>query len=312
MNMQPKRLVLSRKGFDSASGGYPSPIFPDGTIFSLPIPSDDNVRFGELQHGDVDIGVLVADLTNGRYGPGSRAHFDPDLNFESHRGRRSRLSWEDWRGMLGQAGAAETHLANQGVGGGDLFLFFGLYRQVERTVSGWRFVPSAPQQHVLWGWLQIEKKYRTGDLGDGDLPQELAWARHHPHLYHRYGGNNTVYMATETLDLVSAGPRTPLPGWGVFPKLASQLVLTDPDGAGVSDWRLPRWFYPSSGKSPLTYHTNRENWRRDSNHAYTRSVGRGQEFVLNLDGYSEAMEWLYDLISELGEHVAHPARWPTR
>ncbi len=37
--MKPKKLILSRKGFDSASGGCPSPIFPDGTMFSLPIPS---------------------------------------------------------------------------------------------------------------------------------------------------------------------------------------------------------------------------------------------------------------------------------
>ena len=27
--MEPKKLILSRKGFDSASGGCPSPIFPD-------------------------------------------------------------------------------------------------------------------------------------------------------------------------------------------------------------------------------------------------------------------------------------------
>ena len=33
------RLILSRKGFDSANGGCPSPIFPDGSMLSLPIPS---------------------------------------------------------------------------------------------------------------------------------------------------------------------------------------------------------------------------------------------------------------------------------
>ena len=32
-------------------------------------------------------------------------------------------------------------------------------------------------------------------------------------------------------------------GWGVFPKLDQRLVLTDPNGAGVSNWRLPQWFY---------------------------------------------------------------------
>jgi hypothetical protein len=34
------KVILSRKGFDSASGGMPSPILPDGTLISLPIPCD--------------------------------------------------------------------------------------------------------------------------------------------------------------------------------------------------------------------------------------------------------------------------------
>ncbi|MHA1435339.1 MAG: hypothetical protein ACTSO7_15970 [Candidatus Heimdallarchaeota archaeon] len=33
------KVILSRKGFDSANGGYPSPILPDGTLLSIPIPS---------------------------------------------------------------------------------------------------------------------------------------------------------------------------------------------------------------------------------------------------------------------------------
>ena len=33
-----KRVILSRKGFDSKYGGRPSPIFKNGDIFSLPIP----------------------------------------------------------------------------------------------------------------------------------------------------------------------------------------------------------------------------------------------------------------------------------
>ena len=33
------KIILSRKGFDSSYGGYPSPILPDGSLVSLPIPS---------------------------------------------------------------------------------------------------------------------------------------------------------------------------------------------------------------------------------------------------------------------------------
>ena len=33
------KIILSRKGFDSENGGYPSPILPNGTLLSIPIPS---------------------------------------------------------------------------------------------------------------------------------------------------------------------------------------------------------------------------------------------------------------------------------
>ena len=33
-----RRIILSRKGFDSSSGGVASPIFSDGSLCSLPIP----------------------------------------------------------------------------------------------------------------------------------------------------------------------------------------------------------------------------------------------------------------------------------
>lgn len=32
------KIILSRKGFDSSVGGVASPLFPDGTLLSLPIP----------------------------------------------------------------------------------------------------------------------------------------------------------------------------------------------------------------------------------------------------------------------------------
>ena len=62
------KLILSRKGFDSQSGGCPSPIFPDGTLYSLPIPDDQSeVTYGNLWHGDTNIGKMV-----------KRSHRQPD------------------------------------------------------------------------------------------------------------------------------------------------------------------------------------------------------------------------------------------
>ena len=176
-------------------------------------------------------------------------------------------------------------------------MFFDLYRRVEETAQGWRFVRSTPELHVLWGWLQVDQKCRVADLGLADLP----WARHHPHLCGGYRGDqNTVYAAALHLDLGSDYDQCETAVWGVLPRFDRRLVLTDPNGAGVSQWRLPRWFYPNGNKPPLTYHPDRKRWRTDADHAYLRSVGRGQEFVLDLARYPEAVEWLSDLVSNLG------------
>ena len=295
-SLKPRKLIISRKGFDSGSGGCPSPIFPDGTMFSLPIPSGDEEAFEDLQHGDVDIAEVVSGITNGRMNRRGRVHLDPDLNFDAYRYRKDRPDWQQWRGMLGQAGIAQSHLNKQVIDSGDVFLFFGLYRQVEETAQGWRFVRGAPELHVLWGWLQVDRKYPVADIGPNDLP----WARHHPHLASNYRDDkNTVYAATAKLDLGGDDDQCDIAGWGVFRRFDRRLVLTDPDGTGVSNWRLPRWFYPDGNKPPLTYHPDPKRWRHDANHAYLRSVGRGQEFVLDLAHYPEAVEWLSDLVSSL-------------
>ena len=178
-----------------------------------------------------------------------------------------------------------------------MFLFFGLYRRVEETAQGWRFVRGSPELHILWGWLQVDEKHLVTDIGPNDLP----WARHHPHIFSEYGADkNTVYAASMKLDLGGASDRPKSVGWGVFPRFDQRLVLTNPDGAGVSDWRLPRWFYPDDNKPPLTYHPDRKRWRHDTIYAYLQSVGRGQEFVLDLTYYPKAMDWLSDLVSNLG------------
>lgn len=39
------KIILSRKGFDSAAGGYTSPLFiNEGKLLSLPIPEDNEEK----------------------------------------------------------------------------------------------------------------------------------------------------------------------------------------------------------------------------------------------------------------------------
>ena len=290
--MKPKKLILSRKGFDSANGGCASPIFENDTMFSLPIPDDrSEVAYRDLRHGGMSIGEVVTDLTRNRIGPEHRAHLDPDINREAY----PRL--EGWRPLFGQDLSAQGHLRNQGVGTGDVFLFFGLYQQVVKTSGHWRFDGDAPPQHVLWGWLQVEDVHSVDSNTKGKLP----WAAHFPHLSEKYESlNNTLYVSSDGLDL-GDGPIAA--GAGVFPRFDEHLALTEP-GKSVSSWRLPRWFYPdpSKGKKMLSWHgDNLNRWGKDENYAYLQSVARGQEFVLDLANYPEATGWLTGLVRDLGE-----------
>src|SRR5437763_11628659 len=44
-----RKIILSRKGFDSAAGGCASPVLPDGRLVSFPIPDDEGVPYGDLR-----------------------------------------------------------------------------------------------------------------------------------------------------------------------------------------------------------------------------------------------------------------------
>ena len=294
------KLILSRKGFDSASGGCPSPIFPDETMFSLPIPEDrGSVTYGNCAASverlrEINIGEVVEGLTNGRIGANHHAHMSPDLMHPNDRPM-----------MFDQAHHALRHLEKEGVQQGDLFLFFGLFRKVNPPSDGqgWRFVRGEREQHVLWGWLQV---------GAVHQPQKGAA------LQCSCGNGNTRYAASADLNL-GDGAIAPGLGAGVFPKLDKRLVLTL-DGRPKSHWKLPRCFYPDGDKQPLSHHRDRSRapkaayispdpweprWKpNNDDYAYLESVGRGQEFVLDLREYHKVKDWASNLIRDLGRESA--------
>lgn len=279
------KIILSRKGFDSVNGGSPSPIFPDGSTLSLPIPARyAPTRFGEVCWARGSLGSLATELTKDKIRAEDLCHLDPDLD----RGALPRLP--GWRPAFGQAGAAQSHLANQGVGPGDLFLFFGWFRQVEKAESKWRYVSGAPDLHRIFGWLQVDEMLSIGaDLES--TRSRYRWLTTHPHLYERPDyPRNTIYTAAESLQI--PGLVAGLPGGGVFRDANEHLALTQPEQSMRSQWRLPAWFWPQHGKPLLSHHADPGRWRRDARWTYLRSAPIGQEFVHDVSEIAAAYEWL--------------------
>jgi hypothetical protein len=280
------KIILSRKGFDASAGGVASPIFPDGTLLSLPIPDQNGtVTYADLCWGENQLGTLVEGVTHGRINRQRRAHLDPDL-YPAICARPPA-----WRPLLGQDGAAQSHLTNQGVGVGDLFLFFGWFRAVEPQHGYYRFIKNAPDLHLLYGWLQVGAVLTGTQL----VEEPPVWAAGHPHCSGGRGARNTLYIASEQLTL--DGSVTTCPGAGFFPLYQKKLCLTA-KGRLRTHWRLPRWFYPDGDKPPLSYHTDPTRWSCDDDYAYLRSAMRGQEFVLDTQYYPEAMVWVALLLRQ--------------
>lgn len=265
------RIIFSRKGFDGASGGCPSPIV-DGTPIPLPIPTRQPTvtNYAQLEG---DYGGLVSDLTAGRVSATSSCHLDPDID-QACLPRRP-----GWRGALGQVSAALSHLENQGVGEGDLFLFWGCYREAIRRTGRWAFV--GPITHLIFGWLQVGRYHRLGADGSHLLPT-YPWLSDHPHVRSGWGRANGIFIAADAMS--APGFTASLPGWGVLER-GYQLSMP---GRNPSVWQTPDWLNPSRGGAGMTYHP-KERWSADGT---VQCVGRGQEFVAHVADDARVGEWL--------------------
>jgi hypothetical protein len=269
------RVILSRKGFDSASGGHPSPII-DGVPRSLPIPTRRRTRF-RFSDLPFDLGTVVSDLSGITRRSADYCHLDPDLDASVTR----RLP--GWRGAFGQCGAAQGHLRNQGVSEGDLFLFFGLFRHARRSSERWAFV--GPNEHRFFGWLQIDAVVHAGERPQEAL-DKYPWLKDHPHTEGSWPKSNTIYVARKELSIRGLDKR--IPGWGLF---RSGLRLTAKTSQLASIWSVPEWLNPKVGGTGCTY-CPAKNF---SANGELRSPGRGQELVADISKRSDAVRWLREL-----------------
>ncbi len=297
------KIILSRKGMDSASGGFASPILPSGEIVSLPIPEEGHktfipdaqkIKYEQIRFGNSSLGKIVEDLSRSRNGVKrvsrtTQAHFDPDLNPNF----LDRLP--DWMPVFGQQGAAQTHLKDTNkVDEGDVFLFFGWFREVEYLNGYYKYKRGSPCRHVIFGWFQIDRRI---DMKD---PTHIPpWALYHPHCTgQKFADNDCIYLPKPRVHL--PGRTLDKPGAGIFTRYQEKLCLTADNQTGnhrYGLWRLPKWFYTKNEEAKLTYHKSERRWKLDGDSVLLSSVGRGQEFVLDTAHYPEAESWLISLIS---------------
>lgn len=288
------KVILSRKGFDSKYGGCPSPIFPDGSMFSLPIPSSDDSRcFGEINYGQHNLGQVVESLTKGRHSSTSLTHFDPDLS------PLAIPRQTGWLPSLGQVNAALTHLHNQSVEVGDLFLFFGWFDDVEEDVNRlFRHTSRCNNRHVIFGWLQIGEILDVGSDGAAALVKK-PWLEKHPHVIGEWNKKNKIYIASKSLNLPTVISAKTIAGGGMFDNITPNRTLTQPGQGNRSLWALPKAFSPENGAATLSYHENSAKWSTSKNpeKILLDSAKIGQEFVLKVSDPKILTNWLSDIFT---------------
>jgi len=285
------KIILSRKGFDLTAGGYPSPhLVESGRLLSFPIPEENDKN-------EIDTGRTYADLRLDekwsyldvmkklgiRNFDNKYVHLDPDIDRSVLHNREA-----DWRGLFGQSSSAQSHLSRKGISPGDIFLFFGWFKDVIRIGNGYKYV-SGTDRHIIWGYLQV------GQIQAIDKNKTYeSWKATHPHYYYRHRIQNTGYVASKNLSFSANTP-----GYGTF-KYSKSLVLTCPGQSKRSVWKLPKYFHPSFGTT-MSYHekihdkSNNPVWELHDTHCILKSVGRGQEFVV--DGTNEVLEWTKKLFA---------------
>ncbi len=246
------RIIFSRKGFDSVAGGGASPIVASdsqwGRPISLPIPASGDLS--RTTYGDLGLGEHAASASRGKIGAGDLCHHDP-------------MFLGDSTAILGQCGAAQGHLAKQGVGRGDVFVFFGLFEG-----GGER------QHHRIFGYLRVEEVAPLSGATQTDLERFLKLD--HPHAIGMHSANDTLYV-----------------GEGITARQASPMLrLTAPEGP-VAMWQRPPWLK----RGEISYFPDRQaNWPAPDR---MYRVGNGQEFVTDIGDRERPREWLTQVIEAI-------------
>ncbi len=264
------KVSFSRKGFDASNGGQANAILPDGTLLPFPIPSSRDGyphTYKSLHHGEQSYYDIISSLkARPKVQADSWCHLDPDLRKDI----KQRL--DGWKPAFGQADQSLSELWNNEFGEGDLFLFFGWFRETEFRKGRLVYKRNVPNIQLIYGYMQVGAIIKAGV----EIPD---WLSTHPHSDRIRKGStkDAIFLPT---DVLSFAPE--LPGSAML-KYAPELVLTAP-GMSRSRWKLPDFFKKEDikiGHSP----------KQPEDGSYFQSATIGQEMIW--EASDEAITWLH-------------------
>ena len=261
------KIILSRKGFDTQTGGYPSPVFPDNTMFSIPIPNKSNretYKNLNFKHNNIPISKILNDLTKKRIRNKDKKRLEP---FDYYTESKFRCHYDpqiiENHFTLGQAHNALSHLNKQNVGKGDVFVFYGLFRKVEFNQKNNKWKYKDKPFHCIFGYMKvkdiIEIKNKQFNI------EKYPFSKNHPHLQP---------------DFLNEFPESKIYIGSTFEyfKFDKKRVLTDMDNyKNVSKWKLPINF------DFTEYITYIQKMEVKNNSCYIQHTGYGQEFVISTE-----------------------------
>lgn len=228
------KIVFSKKGLDSSNSSKPIILGEEIIMPFIPIPCNEEaeVKYSKIILNNTNMQDLCKELSSDtlyltenkltkkiKLDKNTHCHLDPQLiNY---------FNTNKFLGSLGQVDAAEKHLENQGIGIGDLFLFYGWYKH-----DGLR-------KQVILGYLQIGDIIKTFGLTNQErknYESKYPWLKNQPHwTTETYLKNktNTIYIAREKCSFDSN-----ISGFGLF-NYSNNLVLTKANQSKKTLWQIP-------------------------------------------------------------------------
>lgn len=290
------KLVLSRKGFDTGSGGCFSPFNHNtGKYIWFPIPEKVNNYLNDIRYSEIFVkneylsglkgsnlkdafkslkGTDRVKLRKNEYASINDdelfAHFDPMLGIPPWMEGNGNFIIGKGFGQCNASPQLEKHNVNEG----SIFLFFGGFQSISnRKISG----------HYIYGWLKVKKRIETFKECQEILEEYNL--HNHPHITEAAFSRtqkNFIFIPDQWLfeDLK-------VPGYGYFTTLNEHLLLSSSKESNIATWKLPNLFYKS-----LTQ-VQQKTWHNTQDGFCTVRTGIGQEFITQLSEKGEG--WLRDL-----------------